>query len=322
MIRNVFKKIIVFSMCIMMLAFVGCSEKEEKTTEEKKEEVTTEEKTTVATTETVTTTEVTTEEVKSEFVMEMLMSNRFYMPGVQDMCVTEYLFQSDGTVTEARSDYNPSEVFSESTYSYVVDEDAVTVTIDFNGYPRTYEYAETLGGFINDYDDGGDPFAPPSYYEFALIPFENMPNMEELNDVYKNYMEYYEGPIDATEAPSSTVTSEGYPYVKYSEATMSWNGLGESSFVCEGTELSILVMVEDGVGGTIYSYNSLENPEAHVVFTMRPTDVSNNVIVGGLNLIDPNADMIYLGLYEENGEKWIDMYDVETNTHTYYKESK
>lgn len=55
---------------------------------------------------------------------------------------------------------------------------------------------------------------------------------------------------------------------------------------------------------------------------MRPTDISNNVIVGGHNLINPDADMIYLGLYEMYGEMWIDFYDVKTKQHIYYNEKR
>lgn len=318
------KKILCMGLCLMLLVLFGCS-KEEKN-KDQKEHTTTQTKTTEATTENKTeaptTADITTEEVKKEFVKDMLLSNKFYMPGIQSYHVSEYTFYEDGTVTEGNCNYNPENLTVNSTYTYTVDEDNLTVTIDFNGFPREYEYAETLGGFISDYDDGGDPMAPPSYYEFALIPLKQLPTQEELQNIYQNYMKYYEGPIETTTEATTEATSSTSeaPYVRYSEKTLSWNDV--DTFVMEGTEFSILVMVTDGEGGTMYSFNSLENPEAHVVFTMRPTDISNNVLVGGLNLIDANADMIYLGLYEENGVRYIDMYDIQTQTHSYYKENR
>lgn len=316
------KKILCMGLCLMLLVLFGCS-KEEKN-KDQKENNTTQTKTTEATTENkteATTADVTTEEAKKEFVKDMLLSNKFYMPGIQSYHVDEYIFYEDGTVTEGNCNYDPANLIVNSTYTYTIDEDNLTVTIDFNGFPRVYEYAETLGGFISNYDDGGEPMAPPSCYEFALIPLDHLPTNEEIMKIYQNYMEYYEGPIETTTEATTEATSSTSeaPYVRYSEQTLSWNDV--DSFVMEGTEFSILVMVTDGEGGTMYSFNSLENPEAHVVFTMRPTDISNNVLVGGLNIIDANADMVYLGLYEENGVKYIDMYDVETQQHSYYKEN-
>ncbi len=316
------KKILFMGLCLMLFVLFGCSKKE--SSNDNKEDTTTQTKTTETTTEYKTetpTTDNTTEEVKKEFVKDMLLSNKFYMPGVQSNQVSEYIFYENGTVTEGNCNYEPENLTVSNTYTYTVNEDNLTVTIDFNGFSRVYEYAETLGGFISDYDDGGDPMAPPSYYEFALIPLKQLPTQEELQNIYQNYMEYYEGPIETTtEATTEATSSTGEAsYVRYSEKPLSWNDV--ESFVMEGTGFSILVMVTDGQGGIMYSFNSIENPEAHVVFTMRPTDISNNVLVGGLNLIDANADMIYLGLYEENGVKYIDMYDVETQQHSYYREN-
>ena len=321
------KRMFAISLCLVMLLLVGCSGDKNETTEKKKEVSTREDKVTEAKITEEKTTEVTTEEEKVEFVKDILLSNKFYMPGVQDYFVTEYTFNEDGTVESVTyAKYELSNRSEPSVSNYSIDEEKLTVSItDGSGYTRVYEYAESLGGFISDYDNEGDPMAPPSYYEFALIPLSYFPTSDELSEVYKNYMEYYEGPIEeaTTEATTeaSVESSAEYPYVRYSTESLSWNNLGEKSFVCEGTELSLLIMVTDGQGGTVYSYNSLSNPEAHVVYAMRPTDVSNNVITGGLTIIDANADMIYLGLYQEGGKNCIDYYDTETKEHRIFVES-